>query len=273
MPIITIFKGASTGGEELAKSVAEALGYRCVSREVLVEASQRYAVPEAKMNEILEKEPSWWKRWLENLRPYRIALQSAMCEVAQKGNIVYHGHMGHELLPGIRHVLKVLLTTPVEFRVEQVQSRHKLNEAGALHYIEEVDNARTRRLMALFGADWKDPGRYDLVLNISRMGLEGARNLIVEAARFEEYQPTPASEQDFQNLTLATRVQAALMMDPRYKNLAIDVRAEQGQVNVSGVLARAVSEHEIIQLVEGVPGVSKVVTNLIIPDMADTYGH
>ena len=121
MPIVTIYQGASTGGEQLAKSVAGALGYRCVSREVLVEASQRYAVPEAKLNEILEKEPTWWKRWLENLRPYRIALQAAMCEVAKEGNIVYHGHMGHELLPGIRHVLKVLLTTPVEFRVQQVQ--------------------------------------------------------------------------------------------------------------------------------------------------------
>ena len=63
------------------------------------------------------------------------------------------------------------------------------------------------------------------------------------------------------------------MMFPKCRNLAIDVRAEQGQVNVSGVLAMAVSEHEIIQLVEGVPGVSKVVMNLIIPDMADTYGH
>ena len=41
MPIITIYQGASGEGQELAETVAEALGYRCVGREVLVEASRR----------------------------------------------------------------------------------------------------------------------------------------------------------------------------------------------------------------------------------------
>ncbi len=120
MAIITIYRGAFASGEALAESVARTLGYRCVSREVLLEASQRYAIPEAKLNEILDREPHWWERWLENMQPYRIALQAALCEVSQGGNLVYHGHMGHELLPGIRHVLKVLLTAPMEFRIKQV---------------------------------------------------------------------------------------------------------------------------------------------------------
>ncbi len=50
MPIITIYQGASGEGQELAETVAEALGYRCVGREVLVEASRRYRIPEAKLN-------------------------------------------------------------------------------------------------------------------------------------------------------------------------------------------------------------------------------
>jgi len=33
----------------------------------------------------------------------------ALCELAHDGKVVYHGHLGHELLPGIGHVLKVLL--------------------------------------------------------------------------------------------------------------------------------------------------------------------
>ncbi len=159
MPIITIYRGAYASGEPLAQSVATALGYRCVSREVLLEASQRFAIPEAKLNEILEREPHWWDRWLENLRPYRIALQAAMYVMAEEGNLVYHGHMGHELLPGIRHVLKVLLTAPMEFRIKQVRAQQELDEAAARRYIDHVDKARTRRLMALFGTDWRDPSR------------------------------------------------------------------------------------------------------------------
>ena len=272
MPIITIYRGAFTAGEEIAKGVAQALGYRCVSREVLVEASRSYGISEAKLNEILEKEPHWWQRWLENMRPYRIALQAAMYEVAQGGNVVYHGHIGHELLPGIRHVLKVMLTAPLEFRIKQVQSQQRLDEGKARRYIDHVDEARTRRLMALFGTDWRDVTRYDLVLNVAQVGIEGVTRVIVEAARLERYQPTAASEQDFQNLALASRVQAALVMSP-YRSLGIAVRAENGEVHVSGMCTYSVPEEEIVSLVKRIPGVTNVVTDFtVIPaDMGEGY--
>ena len=263
MAIITIYRGAFASGEALAESVARTLGYRCVSREVLLEASQRYAIPEAKLNEILDREPHWWERCLENMQPYRIALQAALCEVSQGGNLVYHGHMGHELLPGIRHVLKVLLTAPMEFRIKQVRAQQGLDKAAARRYIDQVDAARTRRLLALFGTDWRDPSRYDLALNMGQMSLDVATHLIVEVVRHEDYRPTAASEQDFQNLSLAVRVQAELMMSPRLRNF--NVRAEQGQVHVEGVLTQSVSEQEIIRLIERVPGVAKVVTDIKSP--------
>ena len=40
MAIITVYQGASGSGEELANAVAETLGCECISREVLIEASQ-----------------------------------------------------------------------------------------------------------------------------------------------------------------------------------------------------------------------------------------
>ena len=169
MPIITIYQGASGEGQELAETVAQALGYRCVGREVLVEASRRYGIPEAKLNEIVEKGTHWWERLLQDLRPYRIALQATLCELAHDGKVVYHGHLGHELLSGIGHVLKVLLTAPIEFRIEQVRARQSLTDVAARHYIEEIDKARSRRLMAMFGADWRDSNRFDLILNMSTM--------------------------------------------------------------------------------------------------------
>jgi len=273
MPIITIYQGASSGGGALAKSVAQALGYRCVGREVLVKVSQHYAIPEvmlnqvieslpeANLNELLESTPLWWDRWLENLRSYRVALQAAMCEVAQGGNLVYHGHVGHELLPGIRHVLKVLLTAPMEFRIEKVRAQQRLDEAAARRYIEGVDKGRTRRLTALFGADWRDPTRYNLVLNVAEMSLEAVRHLIVEAARLEEYHPTVDSMQDFLNLSLTIRVQATLMRSPRLRNLIINVLAEQGQVWVLGLIP--ISKHEITELLLEVPGVTNVVTEFV----------
>ena len=84
MAIVTISHAAFTGGSAIAEQVAAALNYRSVNREVLIEASQRYGIPEAKFEEVLETQGHWWERWLESLRLYRITLQAAMCEVAQK---------------------------------------------------------------------------------------------------------------------------------------------------------------------------------------------
>ncbi len=271
MPIITISRGAFSGGEALAERVASILGYRCLSREVLAAAGQRYGVPEAKFSEMLETAPHWWERWLENTRLYRIVLQAAMCEVAQGGNLVYHGHVGHELFPGTRHVLKVLLTAPMAYRIEQVRARRGVDETGAVQYIEQVDKARSRRTQAVFGADWRDPSRYDMVLNIAQMSLDTACHLIIEAVRREDYQPTAASEQAFRKLTVMARVQAALIVSPKTRHLTIHVRVEGDEVHLSGILAQSDLEQPIIEVVEGVPGVKKVLSEFESPPIEYMY--
>jgi cytidylate kinase len=262
VPIITIYQGASGSGQELAEAVAAHLGYRCVGRMELLQASGRYRIPEAKLKEILEKGPHWWERLLQNMRPYRIALQGALCELAADGKIVYHGHLGHELLYGIRHVLNVLLTAPLEVRIDQVMSREKLGPAEARRYIQEIDKARSDRLMSMFGADWRDPSRYDLALNLGRMNLESAKHLILEAARREEYQPTVSSERQFQNLSLTARVHAVLITSQEVRGSILEVHAESGHVRISGNLQFWVSEEEVVRAIEGVPGVVKVTTDL-----------
>jgi cytidylate kinase len=261
MPIITIYQGASGEGQELAEIVAEALGYRCVGREVLVEASRRYGIPEAKLNDIVEKGQHWWERLLQDLRPYRIALQATLCELAHGGKLVYHGHLGHDLLPGIGHVLKVLLTAPIEFRIEQVRARQSLTDVAARHYIEEIDKARSRRLMAMFGTDWRDPNRYDLVLNMGKMRRAGAKRMIVEAAKLEEYQPTPASSQAFNDLSLGSRVHATLFALPDIRGSALEVCATEGHIHVGGRIEQGLEE-ELVRIVKIIPGVTDVTTDV-----------
>jgi cytidylate kinase len=261
MPIITIYQGASGEGQELAETVAEALGYRCVGREVLVEASRRYGIAEAKLNDIVEKGPHWWERLLQDLRPYRIALQAALCELAHDGKVVYHGHLGHELLPGVGHVLKVLLTAPIEFRIEQTRTRQNLDDSAARHYVEEVDKARSRRLMAMFSADWRDPTRYDLILNMGKMRRDGAKRVIIEAAKLEEYQPTPASDQAFNDLALSSRVYATLFASPDVRGSTLEVRAEGGHIHVKGRVDHGL-EDKVVTIVKNVPGVTKVTSDL-----------
>jgi cytidylate kinase len=271
MSIVTISRGAFSGGADLAGRIAGALGYRCVSREVFLEASQRYGVPEAKFVEVLEAQPHWWERWRESLRLYRVVLQAAMCELAQDGKLVYHGHGGHELLAGIRHVLKVQITAPMAFRVRQVCAREGLDETAAVQYIEQVDRARTRRLQTIFGHDWRDPTRYDLVLNIEHMSLETAARLIIEASKCADYQPTAESERALGNLTISARVQAALAVSTQTRHLSVGVKAEEGRVYLSGILSQSELADTIVRLVREVPGVTDVVADFESPPIEYMY--
>lgn len=265
MSIITVAHAAFSGGSAIAEKVASALNYRCVDREVLMEASRRYGIPEAKYTEVLETEGRWWERWLESLRLYRITLQAAMCEVAQGGKLVYYGRAGQELFPGVRHVLKVMIVAPIDYRIQLAKARKGLDEESARQFLKDVDRVRSRRLRALFNVDWQDPVGYDLVLNASRMSTETAAHVITEAARRDEYRPTLESEKAFQDLTVSARVQAALSTSPKTRNVVLNVRSDGGEVNISGILADPELEKEIVRIAKGVTGVTQVVTDIEPP--------
>jgi cytidylate kinase len=265
MSIVTIAHAAYSGGSAIAEAVAASLNYRCVSREVLIEASRRYGIPEAKYTEVLETEGRWWERWVESLRLYRITLQAAMCEVAQGGNLVYFGRAGQELFPGIRHVLKVLIIAPMDYRIEQVKERKGLERENARQFLKELDRVRSRRFRALFNDDWQDPMSYHLIINSARISRETASHLITEAARREEFRPTPESEKAYQDLATTARVQAALITSPKTRNIILNVRTDNGRVHISGILADPELEKEIVRIARGVPGVAEVTTDIEPP--------
>lgn len=259
MSIITIARGLFSSGQALAEQVAAMLGYRCMSRELLLEAATRYEIPESRLAELLEPPLKVAPITPEQVRLYRIVLQAAMCEMAQGGKLVYHGHRGQDLLPGIQHVLKVRLLAPLAYRVSQVQARQGLDQASAHLYIARLDEVRARRVHELFGVDWQDPRHYDLLLNLGRMSLEEAAKRVLEWAKRPEFQPTPASEQALQDLTVKARVEAALAVTPETRSVSLHVLAEQGTVHMWGVLPGFGVEREVLRVAEGVPGVREVV--------------
>ncbi|MBM4260816.1 MAG: BON domain-containing protein [Deltaproteobacteria bacterium] len=265
MAIVTISHAAFTGGSAIADKVAAALGYRCINREVLIEASRRYGIPEAKFTEVLETEGRWWERWLESARLYRITLQAAMCEVAQSGNMVYHGRAGQELFPSVGHVLKVLTVASMDFRIDQVNKRQGMDAERARQYLKDLDRVRSRRLRSLFSVDWLDPQGYDLVINTTRVSVDMAVDMIITATKRAEFQSTPISEKAFRELTVSARVQAALVTSAKTRNIVLNVRSDEGRVSITGILADAELEKEIVRIAKAVPGVTEVVTDIEPP--------
>ena len=109
-----------------------------------------------------------------------------------------------------------------------------------------------------FDLQWTDPEHYDLVLNTDRLTVPSCVELIRQLSTRPEFQETAASRQLLANMTLVTRVRAALKADPATQEVNITVQAENGRVMLSGIVVNAHERTEVERVsaqVEGVTGV------------------
>jgi cytidylate kinase len=264
MSIITISRGTASGGQALAERVAAKLGWPCLSNEVIVEAAKRYNIPEPELVKAFEKAPTFWEKLTASRRVYLTFVQAAMCGYAEQGNLVYHGHAGHALLPGIRHVLKVRLVAPLEYRIRAVMERNsRLDRKGAIRYINQVDEERTSRMRYLFDVDWRDPYQYDLILSLDKLTVDTACDLVIQAVQWEQFQPTEASRLALQNLALSSRIRAALDAHPQLSPYGIGVDAERGVVTLSGTVPTDDAIQQVVATVEQATGVQQVLNQLV----------
>jgi len=275
LSIITISRGSLSGGRDLAERVAARLGYRCISREVLLEAASRYGVPEPKLWELFEKKPSFWE-WLTRSRErYIVFMQAAMCEEAQHGQLVYHGQAGQQLLAGISHVLKVRLIVPVDRRIKNAMERRGLTKEAATKHVQKIDDERTQRMRELFDVDWRDPALYDVVLNLRDMSVDTAAEIVVTLAQRPDYQPTAASIKALDDLSVAARVKATLLADPATNDIPLDVHADGGVVHISGIITAIDDgqiEDKLRELTLSVPGARSAVLDIQFRPVLTTPG-
>lgn len=275
MSIITISRGTFSGGEALAKRVAERLRYRCLGRETNLEtAAQRYMVPAEELSAAMEKRPSFWERMLGERAAYLAFVRAALCEEARAGKLVYHGYLGQVLLAGISHVISVRVIADAEARIQAARRQQNLAREDALAYIEKADRERREWIRFLFEVDWENPHLYDLVLNLSRMSLDAASETVAQLTERDEFKPNAASLKAMEDLTLHSQVAAALAMDFRTRGVDLRVTADDGMVTIIGKsrwpeVADAVPV--VVRQVAGVKAIKCEITGIAPPSPLTWY--
>ncbi len=275
MSIVAISRGTFIGGEGLARRVAERLGYQCLSRESNLDvAANRYGVPTEQLTQTMEKRPSFLDRVIGERAAYLTFVRAALCERACEDRLVYHGYLGQLLLPGISHVIGVRVIADLEFRIRAAMQQRHLDHKGALAYVERVDRERREWTRFLFGVDWEDPQLYALVLNLSRVNLDTACETVARLTERAEFQPTPASMKAMRDLTLHSRVSAALAMDFRTRGADLKVIADDGIVTITGTTRWsevAEAAPAVVRQIEGVKEVRSEITGAAPPPPLTWY--
>ncbi|MEJ2187913.1 MAG: cytidylate kinase family protein [Acidobacteriota bacterium] len=258
MSIITISRGSASGGTMLAEALAERLGYDIVSREDIAHRAAAYGVDETELQKAAFKAPGFWDRFSLARRRYLAFFQAALCESVAADSIVFHGVAGHLLLPDISHVLSVRLIAPKAFRVDILHDREGMSREDAEEYIERVDSEREQWAQLLFGVQRLDPNLYDLVVNIRTLGIDAAVSTVMAAVGSGRFQPTPESRRALADLTLASRVRAALAADEHTAAAEVRVHAKGGRVTLRGRVRPVSLVEAILEIVGQVEGVVEI---------------
>ncbi|MGM0453737.1 MAG: AAA family ATPase [Thermodesulfobacteriota bacterium] len=232
MPIITLSRGCFSHGKEVAEKVAGMLGYKVLSRETLIEeAGQVYHVPEKELIKSIHDAPSVLDRVTHGREQYLCYIQAMLLEHVKNEDVVYHGHASHLLLPDIAHVFNVRILAEMADRIAFMQQSENISEKEAIRHISAEDTHRSRWAHYLYKMDITDPQMYDMVLKINKFTVEDAGRAICQAAQTPSFQQTPESRQALVDLTVGSRVKAAIANSCR-KDLKVTVRANSGIVHI-----------------------------------------
>ena len=252
MAIITISRGSYSKGKEIAEKVVQELGYVCIARRVLLEASEEFNVPEVMLVRAIHDAPSFFKYVSHSKERYIAFIQAEILKHFKKDNVVYHGLAGHFFVQGISHVLKVRIISDLEDRVRLEMEREGISREEALRILQKDDEERRKWSKSLYGIDTRDSSLYDLVIHIQKFSVKNAVDMICQAASLEQFQTTPESQQSIDDLALAAQIKAALVNVKR----DLQVSAKNGTVFVKGEAPRG--KEQI--LAQEIQEISKTVT-------------
>ncbi|MFH1417939.1 MAG: cytidylate kinase-like family protein, partial [Planctomycetota bacterium] len=253
MSIITVSRGSYARGKEVAEKTAQKLGFKCISREVLIEASEEFGVPEIKLLHAVRDAPSILDRFTFGKERYTAYLQAALLTHLQQDNVIYHGLAGHYFVRDIPHVLKVRIIGKLEDRIKLLMRREEvfqqaasalaglpvrgisaiekhgpMSEKQAAQILEDLDEARRKWGIHLYGIDTNDCSLYDLVIHLDRLSPDDAVDMLCNAIESRRFQTTPESQRAMDDLLLAARVKATLIAHhPR-----VQVASKDGVVQI-----------------------------------------
>ncbi|MBU1398458.1 MAG: cytidylate kinase-like family protein, partial [Proteobacteria bacterium] len=203
MSIITISRGSYSRGKQVAEKLALKLGYECISRDILLEASDEFNIPEIKLIRALHDPASVLNRFSHGKEKYINYLYTALLQHVRKDNIVYHGLAGQYFLRDIPHVLKVRVIADMRDRVNEEMRRENISADEALFVLHKDDEERRKWALQVYGTDTWDSRLYDIVLHIGRLTVDDAVDILFDTVQKPNFKTTTESKKLVEDLALS----------------------------------------------------------------------
>ena len=184
--ILTIGRSYGSMGADIGRAVARELGLPYYDGEILEQAAENSGLSRRYLEHVDENAVGY--RLIYNIAPLRDVSVSALealqrtADEAQSeiilqaalGPCVIIGRRADQVLADKPNVVRLFITAGLEDRIRAVVKADHLDRDAARKKIEDIDRHRAEYYGALNGKVWGQADNYDLCINTSVMGEEGA---------------------------------------------------------------------------------------------------
>lgn len=199
MAVITISRQYGAGGRTLGRMIAEKMGLSFADNEIIqMVAKEANVSPHwvenvekeagTKLSRILSSMVSqkWIERVLADERGYideQIYLDYLVliiAKIADEGDVVILGRGSQYILNDHPDAYHILLINEIENRIKFVMDHENLPMKKALQVVNYEDRRRVSLFKKLGKIDYDRPALYHLVLNMGRVDLSTAMNMVCD---------------------------------------------------------------------------------------------
>ena len=197
MAVITISRQFGAGGITIGKMIAESLGYTFADNDILQRVAKEANVSThwiesfekeagSKLSRLISSMVS--KRWLDRVladergyldeQIYLDYLVLIIAQFADEGDVVILGRGSQYILNDHPDAVHILLVNEFENRVNFMMDRYEISRKKAERTVVNEDRRRVSLYKRLGKSDYENPQLYHMVLNMGRLDLETARDMV-----------------------------------------------------------------------------------------------
>lgn len=195
--IVTIERKYASGGNEIGKRLAQALGYKLYDRNILLEAAKNLEIPYFQIEGLDEKSPGGWlfnlsktslggnagNRELSVADKLFLEEKSIIERAASEGNCVIVGRAAGYILREQENHLGVFIHAPSEKRIKRAMEKEGMTEAEAKNALKKNDKRRSGFYQSVTNWEWGNPKYYELYMDSGKLGMDLCIRLLMEAVK------------------------------------------------------------------------------------------
>lgn len=198
--IVTIGRQYGSGGSEIGKRLAKDMGLHCYDKEILrmnsnesgIKESYFHLADERAGNRLLYKiingltpemgAPSFGSDLVSADNLFRFQSE-VIRKLAAEESCVIIGRCADYILEGTEGLIRIFLYADMEDRAARIRSKNLYDSNDVVKNIKRIDKERRDYHRYYTGRSWEDVGNYDLMLNTSVLGVEGAVEAVKDYIR------------------------------------------------------------------------------------------